>query len=333
MKGVEVISDRRHLSKIMLFVFLMSIVIFAGKLIAFLITKSDSVFSDALESIANILASGFGLFGVYYSGKPKDETHPYGHGKIEYLASGFEGALILFASVTILLKAAHSLFYSKPLEEINTGIYIIFATSLLNFIVGFWLVRTGLKKGSTILHADGKHLISDGVTSIGIIVGLWLVSFTGYKIIDPLMAILLGVFTFYTGFKLLKSAMDNLMDKADYSRLDALSVNLQNIRKDQWIDIHNLRILNYGNAAHIDCHMTLPLFFTVDQSSKEVAIIEAELKKIWKNELELFIHVDPCVPGEMCKHCRFKACIVRKNEFNDQKKWNTKTLLEGDWQE
>lgn len=311
----------------MLLVFLFSIVVFAGKLIAFLVTKSDAVFSDALESIANILATGFALFGIYYASKPKDKTHPYGHGKIEYFASGFEGALILFASITIIIKAIHSLFVEKELEEINSGIFIIFSTSCINFVLGLWLIKIGEKQKSAIFNADGKHLLSDAVTSIGIIIALLFVKYTGYKIIDPIMAILLGLFTFYTGFKLLKHAMDNLMDKADESRLAILANNLQNIRKDEWIDIHNLRILNYGNSAHIDCHITLPFFYSVEQSSREVKVIENELKKIWVHDLELFIHVDPCLPGIKCESCKLKGCEFRKLSSKGPVPWDISTLL------
>ena len=325
---VENTHRNKNLFSIMLGVFILSILIFIVKIAAFVITKSDSIFSDAIESIANILASGFGLFGVYYSKRPKDITHPYGHGKIEYLAAGFEGALILFAAITILFKATYSLVYVKQIEAIDIGIWIIAATSVLNFSIGIFLIRIGQKSGSTILHADGKHLISDGITSIGIIVGLILVLTTGYKFIDSIIAILLGLFTFYTGFKLVKAATENLMDKADLTKLNSLALSLQNIRKNEWIDIHNLRILNYGNAAHIDCHLTLPYFFTVVQSQEEVKLIERELKLIWKNELELFIHVDACVPGKMCESCGIKNCEMRKMKFNKPVEWNIAKLLD-----
>lgn len=314
-------------STIMMIAFAVSIVIFAAKLFAWFITGSDAIFSDAMESIANVLASSFGLFGVYYSKKPKDDTHPYGHGKIEYLAAGFEGALILFAAITIVIKATYSLYYSNPIDEIDFGIWIIGICGAANLLVGIWMLQQAKLQRSAIIKADAWHLITDAITSAGIIAGLSIVYFTSIYYIDSIIALILGLVTLITGIRLLTQALDKLMDKADVRELEKLTKSLNIVRTDEMINVHNLRIQHYGNAVHVDAHLVLPYYYSVEQANGCISTLTTNLHREFHDELELFFHVDPCVPIKECKHCPLINCGQRQDLHSSKIDWTISSLI------
>ena len=158
------------------------------KFVAYFLTDSTAILSDALESIINVVASGFALYSIYVSNQPPDTSHPYGHGKIEYFSVGFEGALIILAAVAILYKAIPAFFHPRMLAQLGLGIFLLLGTSAVNLALGLFLIRTGRQTRSMPLEADGKHLLTDVYTSVGVVGGLVLVKLTGWQGWDPLAA-------------------------------------------------------------------------------------------------------------------------------------------------
>ncbi len=297
------------------------------KFFAYYVSKSNAVLSDALESFINIATSGFTLYSLYYSAKLKDDDHPYGHGKIEYLAIGFEGALILGTGVYILVKSANNFLHPVPLENINGGILLTAISGLAMFFIGTFLKRKGRELNSRPLIADGEHFHLDTLTSIALVAGLSIYELTGWYWIDPVLASLLAFHIMGSGYKLAKESVDHLLDKADFKTIskvvDALSLH----RRDCWIDIHNLRLQKFGQYLHIDCHITMPFYYSLEQVHDEIKLLERELNSEFNNNLELFIHTDPCqmIP---CNLCKVKDCPFRKQPFYKIVEWTPDNVMQ-----
>ena len=309
--------------------FLFSIVLMVIKFFAYFITHSVAVLSDALESIINVVAGAFALYSIYFASQPKDADHPYGHGKIENLSAGFEGSLIFIAGISIIGNAVYSFFFPPVLEKLDVGLALSGFAGLCNFGMGSYLVRKGKYFNSLTMLADGKHLISDTVSSIGLIVGLVLIYFTNILWIDNAMAIIFGSVILFTGFKLVRESVTNLLDKADLEKLNHLISILNKNRRSQWIDMHNLRILKYGSRLHIDVHLTLPWYNSLEESHKEMCAVEKIVKENMNDEIEFFIHADPCPPSS-CPLCTIENCLHRKFPFVIKLEWTMENLLPDD---
>jgi cation diffusion facilitator family transporter len=296
------------------------------KFAAFFITHSNAILTDALESIINVFAGAFALFSLYYSSQPKDSDHPYGHGKIEYLSSGLEGSLIIFAGIAIIIKSIHSFFYPVMLHSLDVGLYLTMLAGVCNYVMGRYLIRYGQRHNSTAMIADGKHLLSDTISSIAIVIGLLIIHFTKIYWLDNLIAVLAGIYICYTGYKLLKESVTSLLDEADVEKLNMVIGMLNKSRREKWIDMHNLRVLKYGTRLHVDAHITLPWYDNLETSHTEVALVENLIKQQLGDELEFFIHADPCLPIS-CPICVVQNCPVRKAEFVKRLEWTLENLL------
>lgn len=303
-----------------------SVLLMAVKFFAWYLTGSIAILTDALESIINVVAGAFALISVYYASKPRDEDHPYGHGKIEYISAGFEGGLILIAGLSIIARAVYGFFHPHELEALDMGIYLSTGAGLVNFVMGYTLVRKGKKLHSMILVADGRHLISDTVSSIGVIAGLLIIWFTGEVWLDNLVSILLGAVILFTGYKLIRQSLSSLLDQADYEKLDQLIAIFNKHRKPQWIDIHNLRVLKYGSQLHVDAHLTLPWYLTLEQAHDEVVELQRIIKENMEGDIEFFIHADPCLDLS-CPICSVENCSARKTPHTKTVIWNSDNLL------
>jgi len=156
-----------------------SVTLLIGKMVAYYITNSVAILTDALESIVNVVAGFFGLYSLHLSAKPKDEDHPYGHGKIEFISAAVEGVMISISALYIVFESIKNLITPRTIAQLDTGIMLIALTAAINFGVGRWCLRTGTRNRSLALQASGKHLLSDTYTTIGILLGLLLLYFTG----------------------------------------------------------------------------------------------------------------------------------------------------------
>ncbi len=303
-----------------------SILIMGVKFVAYIITHSNAILTDALESIINVVAGSFALFSVYYAAQPKDENHPYGHGKIEYLAVGIEGGLIIIAGGAIFIKSIMGFFHPKAIESVDIGVFISIFAGVANYFMGTFLIKKGKSHNSSLMVADGKHLMTDTVSSIGLIIGLIIIYYTKIYWLDNLIAIFFGVYIFVTGYKLLKESVNNLLDEADYEQLNTVVEILNSNRREKWIDMHNLRVLKYGSHLHIDAHITLPWYDNLEASHAEVTAVENLITDKLEGEVEFFIHADPCLPLS-CPICPRKDCSVRKGVFVKQLIWNLENML------
>lgn len=297
-----------------------SAVLVAIKFYAYVLTASQAVLTDALESIINVFTSGFALYSLYLSGLPKDENHPYGHGKVEYLSVGFEGALILIAGVYIFYSATLAFLEPHAIARPDVGMALLGFTALVNLAVGFLLIRSGRKLKSVALVGDGQHLYLDAVSTLVSCVALLLVAATGNVLFDAGAALLLGAFIVVNGLRMVRRSVGGLMDESDVEVVREVIGELQQFRRPAWIDVHNLRVLRYGANLHIDCHMTMPYYFSLDEIHNELNDIEALIRQRFDVDVEMFVHADPCT-FTACAHCHMPECPVRHHPFSQEIGW------------
>jgi cation diffusion facilitator family transporter len=302
-----------------------SVVLLCGKVIAYYLTNSVAILTDALEAIVNVAAGVLGLYSLYIAAKPKDTDHPYGHGKIEFLSAAAEGLMILIAGVLIILEAVRQIMNPLPLQELDTGMILIAATAVVNFIMGTIGVRTGKKNNSLALIASGKHLQTDCYSTVGILIGLLVLYFTGLGWIDSVIAILFAVLILYTGFRIIRSSVAGIMDERDKVLLEQLAAVLDRARSKNWVDLHNVRIIKYGSTLHLDCHLTVPWYLNVHEAHDEVERVGTIAREEFSRTLELFIHADGCLPTS-CPICIKDDCPVRHHPFQKRVEWSVQNI-------
>lgn len=262
------------------------------KLLAWWVTGSVSLLSDAVESAANLVAAVTALFAVWYAARPGDRNHNYGHEKVEFFAAGLEGTLILVAGGAIVWFSVHRLLEPMPIEGFGLGIAIAAVASAINFVVARMLIRMGRAHRSIALEADGKHLLTDVVTSAGVVLGLLIVRATGIDAIDPLVALLVALNILWTGFSLLRVSVDGLMDTAlddvDVARVrQAIATALS-----PGETYHALRTRQAGSRRFVDFHLLVP----GNQSVKRAHAITKTLEHAVSGALpgaETTVHIEP----------------------------------------
>lgn len=296
-----------------------------AKFLAFFITNSNAILTDAVESIVNVLASGFAFYSIYLATLPKDENHPYGHGKVEFFSAFVEGVLIGIAGVIILIKSVYSLFYGNEVSNLYDGAAIIAVTGAVNLVVGLYLVRTGKANKSLTLEADGKHLLTDAVSSVGLVLGVLIIQVTQILWLDSAISIALGLYIIYNGYKLTRKSVGGLMDESNLELVEDVIVALQTNRQESWIDVHNLRAQQYGADLHIDCHVTLPYYFDLNTVHHQISSIDKMINQEVSHSTELFIHADPCLPA-CCNYCKMEDCAVRAEAFRGEIKWTMENV-------
>ena len=304
---------------------IVGILLFVGKLIAWHLTNSDAVFSDAMESIVNIIAAFMGLYSLYLAAKPKDLDHPYGHGKVEFVTSGIEGALIIFAGVIIIVQSVDSLLHGNVPKKLDWGILIVALTAAINYLMGHISIKKGIKQNSLVLQSSGKHLQSDTLTTLGVVISLVLIYFTKIYWIDAAVALIFGGYIMFIGYKIIRKALSGIMDEADLEMLSRLAKFLNENRKPEWIDIHNMRIQQHGSGLHIDAHLTLPWYFELRKAHEEM---EKAYKLIGENtdrSVEFNFHLDDCKTFS-CEICQLSECPVRQKPFVKKIEWNEKNI-------
>lgn len=318
---IRAFKKQRESVRLQMLVVLVGIVLLAGKFIAFFLTGSNAILTDALESIINVAAGAFSLYSLILSARPRDANHPYGHGKIEFIAATFEGALIVVAGSIILMKSVYNLFEPVALQQLDLGILLIAIAGVINYIVGLITEKEGKKSNSLVLMAGGKHLKSDAYSTAGIVAGLGLIYLTGLVWLDSVVAMLFGSLIAYTGYKILRASVAGIMDEADYELLKRIVTVLNRHRRPNWIDIHNLRVIKYGTTLHIDCHLTVPWYLNVQEAHDEVEAVGNLVREKIDPGIELFVHTDPCVP-QSCAICTKADCNVRQHPFTQRIEWD-----------
>lgn len=268
------------------------IAVLALKAAAYLVTGSVALYSDALESVVNVAASAAALMAILYSARPADANHPYGHYKAEYLSVVIEGVLIIVAALAILRGAYYAFQAPRMLDAPVTGLAMNGLALLVNAGWSWFLITEGRRRRSPALIADGKHLLTDVITSVGVILGLVLAILTGVPVLDPLLAAVVAVNILWSGWGLIREFLGGLLDEAvPADTLDrirrAISVNATGA-----LEAHDLRTRNAGPVTFIDFHLVVPGSMPVSEAHCICDQIEAALKADVPDAM-ITIHVEP----------------------------------------
>lgn len=313
--------------RLSIWVLVLGVVIMSIKFVAWWWTNSNAILTDALESIINVAAGSLGLYSLLLAAKPKDTNHPYGHGKIEFISAGVEGSLIVLAGLGVIGKAIYNLYVPQAVVAIDLGIYLTILTGLLNFLLGSLMQRVGRQQHSITLQAGGKHLKMDALSSAGLVIGLFVLWMTELNWVDHAAAILFGIYILYSGYQLIRESLAGIMDEANYALVEKVVQVLEEGRRENWIDVHNLRIITYGADLHIDCHLTIPWYFDARTAHAEVKDLEELLAQAHPTDVEVFVHLDPCRPPTSCSLCAKRNCRERLADQEAHLEWTSELLM------
>jgi cation diffusion facilitator family transporter len=311
--GAGAVAERARLRAVLVSV-AVSMVLLVAKYQAYRLTGSTAILSDALESIVNVVAAVFALGGIVFAGRPADRNHPYGHGKIEFFSAAFEGGLIAFAAVLIAYEVVLSLLRGPELRALDLGVAIVLGAGIMNLLLGWYLIRTGRRHDSLALVADGRHVLADFYTSAGIVAGLLLVRFTGLAWLDPLVAAVVALNLLWTGFRLVRVAAGGLLDEEDPALLDRLLKVLGPHLGGGVIRVHHLRAIRAGRFHHVDAHLVVPEFWSVERAHELTEDLADRVVKELGVEGEMTLHTDPCHRA-YCAICDLAGCPVRREDF------------------
>jgi cation diffusion facilitator family transporter len=319
---LQIVQQNLRLQKIITGI---GILLFVMKVIAWYLTGSVAILTDALESTVNVIAGLIGVYSLYVSAKPKDQDHPYGHGKAEFLSAAVEGTLITIAGFIIIYEALNNLIHPHLVKKLDAGILLVAITGVINYAAGFICISTGKKNNSLVLVASGKHLQTDTYSTIGIIIGLVLLYIFKLWWIDSAVAILFAFIIMFTGYKIIRSSVSGIMDEADATLINKMVVMLNENRKENWIDLHNLRIIKYGGTLHIDCHLTIPWYLNINEANLEIDALSDIVKKELGDSMELFVHSDGCNDFS-CRLCSKQNCNFRQHTLEKKIEWTIENI-------
>lgn len=284
-------SDRR-LGRLLWLSIAAAVATISLKTVAWLLTGSVGLLSDAAESVVNLAAAVVALAALRWAAKPADEEHTYGHAKAEYFSAGIEGALIFLAAITIAVTAIDRLLHPHALSGVGIGLAISVAASLVNLAVGVVLVRAGREHRSITLEADGKHLLSDVWTSLGVVVGVAAVAISGWERLDAIVALAVAVNIVFTGAVLLRRSAAGLMDRALPDEVQGEIRDALAEFDARGIEFHALRTRQAGQRAFISLHLLVPGAWTVQQGHNVAEEVESALRRRLPYAT-VFTHVEP----------------------------------------
>lgn len=312
--------------RVQLWITILSVVLFIVKIIAYHFTHSLAILTDALESIVNVMAGFVGLYSLHVAAKPRDIEHPYGHGKAEFVSAAVEGGLIVAAGIMIIYQTFLNILNQAPIQQLDKGLWLVGGTAVINFIAGSLCLRIGRKNRSLALQASGKHLQVDTYSTLVIIAGLLIILLTRLYWLDKLIAILMSVMIIYNGYKIIRASLAGIMDEADMDLLKRFITVLNQNRRENWVDLHNLRVIKYGSLLHIDCHLTVPWYLNIHQAHLEIDALSDLIKKQFGDTIELFVHTDGCLPFS-CSICNKQPCVERKAAFSQRLEWTLENII------
>ncbi|MDP9590947.1 UNVERIFIED_ORG: cation diffusion facilitator family transporter [Shinella zoogloeoides] len=262
------------------------------KLVAWWVTGSVALLSDAMESSVNVIAAIVAFAAISYAAKPADKTHPFGHHKAEYLSAVLEGVLIVVAALLIVKEALPAVFAPTRMDAPALGLAINFAAAVCNAIWATVLIRAGKRYRSPALAADGQHILSDVVTSIGVLVGLVLAILTGYAVLDPLLAVLVALNILYQGWKVITHSVDGLMDHAvEPEEAEAIKAAIA-ANATGSLGAHDLKTRRAGAATFVDFHLVVPATMPVGQAHDICDRLEDAIRAVQPGA-QIAIHVEP----------------------------------------
>jgi cation diffusion facilitator family transporter len=268
------------------------IVILAGKSAAWLLTHSSAIFSDALESVIHLAAVAFAAFALWLSRRPADDRFHYGYERISFFSAGFEGALITAAAVAIIVTAVYEWLQGLRLQSLGLGALITLSLGLLNGALGFYLIRTGRRNNSLILEANGRHVLTDCWTSLGVIAGLSLVLLTGWKPFDPICATLMALNILWSGAQLLRTSARGLLDYADPAAEASLRSTLDSLASSHNIHYHGLRLRETGGRFLVEVHLLFPYSQPLGDAHHTATQIENAIELSFGQPVEVITHLE-----------------------------------------
>lgn len=271
------------------------VIMLAGKWYAYAITGSAAILSDAAESVVHIMAVGFAAFSVWLMYRPPDESHPYGHDKISFFSAGVEGFLIILAAAFIIFESIKKLIHAVELTNLDIGTYVVFAASVINLVLGGYLVWQGKQSKSLILVANGKHVLTDSWTSFGVVLGLVLVMFTGWLPFDPIIASAVALNIVWSGGKLIRQAVGGLMDEADPEVEQSIREVLDAETSKRGLQYHELRYRESGNSMWVEYHVLFPEDTRLQDAHNTATEIEAALSSSLQRPARIISHLEPTV--------------------------------------
>ncbi len=263
------------------------------KLTAYYLTKSMGLFSDALESCVNLIAAVVALYMINLAEKPADEEHAFGHSKAEYFSSAIEGGLIVLAAFSIVWSVIPKLLHPQEIENMGIGLIVALSASVINLVVALILIKKGRSEHSITLEADGKHLMTDVWTSVGVLLGIGLVKLTGWLILDPIIALLVAVNIIWTGYVLMKRSANGLLDSGIPANERKRIQDVLNIYKDQGIDFHSLMTRQAGKHKFVFVHLLLPADLNIKEGHDIVEKIEKDIRDKFDTSVTVFTHIEP----------------------------------------
>lgn len=275
-----------------------------GKFAAYVLTGSTAILSDALESVIHLAATGIAAVSLWYAAQPPDAQHPYGHGKIAYFSSGFEGALILLAGGGIVWAGVDALVTGPELERLGLGLLITAALGAVNLALGLYLVRTGRRTNAVVLVANGQHVLTDMWTSLGVLVGVGLVWATGVEWLDPAVAIVLGLNITWTAFGLMRAAYRGLMEEVEPGATARVLGVLEDARRDGRIEgFHHLRHRRVNDQVWIEVHLLLPDDLLLDEAHRRATAVEVALHRLFPRDVvQVTSHLEPASHEHPASH-------------------------------
>ena len=284
-------NDRLFLTKFAWLSIGVAVLTIALKTIAYFLTGSVGLLSDALESIVNLVGALMALAMLTIAARPADEDHAYGHSKAEYFSSGVEGTLIVIAAISIIATAIPRLITPKPLEQVGLGLAVSVAASLANLIVALILLRASKKYNSITLDANAHHLMTDVWTSVGVLAGVGLVAITGWERLDPIVAFLVAANIIWSGFRIVRMSALGLMDTALLVEEQALVKNVLNSYTRNGVEYHALRTRQSGSRRFVSVHILVPGRWSVQRGHRLLESIEADIRKVLPN-VTVFTHLE-----------------------------------------
>lgn len=302
------------------------VVILLVKAWAYQVTGSAAVLSDALESIVNVVTAAVALALVRFSLAPADREHPYGHGKAEFVSAAFEGGLIFFAALAIILESARAFWAGPELRALDLGFGLMMVAALANLVLGLYLRRTAKSGNSQALAASSAHVLSDVKTTVGVAFGLVLVRLTGWTWLDPLAAGAVGLHLAWEGWRIVRTSFAGLLDEMDQGSLELLARAMESKRVPGIIEIHHLRTIRSGSFHHVDAHLVVPEFWNVARAHEAANTFEAGVVADYPFDGEIAFHLDPC-QRRYCTNCDLEPCPVRQRPFERPRSFEVRELI------
>ncbi len=303
--GLPEVEDRSRLTRYALLAVSGAIITISMKYIAFLLTGSVGLYSDALEGLVNLAGAVGAFIALKVSARPPDDMHTYGHDKVEYFSSGAEGALIVVAALGIISASVNRLLHPQPLEQIDIGLAISLLAALVNFVVSRVLRAAGRKHDSIILEADARHLMADVWTSVGVAVGVGAAAITGLNWLDPIIGLLVAVNILWEGFHLVRRSVNGLMDAALPPEEAALLESvIRHHEAQHGLQTHEVRSRVSGSRRFIDMHVLVPGSWTVQQGHDVLEEMESDIARVLARTT-VVTHLEPLEDPASWAHLGF----------------------------